>query len=109
MAGSCWWGPEVLLYIEKEMARFFYVAEPPPPQGMLLGGFCKDQMITEKPSVFLNRAGFNYCFPHCWSNEVHVSSTLPPGLCSSPKCMTSVLSCWPEFAHWAPFHQPGGL
>lgn len=63
----------------------------------------------EALSGFLIEAQFNYCFPHCWSNEVHMSSTLPPGLCSSPKCMTSVLSRWPEFARWVPFQQPGGL
>ena len=61
------------------------------------------------PLCLSKRSWFNYNFPHRQGNEIHMSSALPPGLCSSLKCMTSVLSRWPEFAHWVPLHQPGGL
>lgn len=50
MAGRCWWEPEVFLCIEEEMV-LSYGDESPLSQGMLLGGFCKAQKLTEKPSL----------------------------------------------------------
>lgn len=40
-------GGSEVLYTEEEL---FY-AYVTPPQGMLLDGFCKDQKVTEKPSL----------------------------------------------------------